>query len=366
MKLECSKDKLSEAVSKASRLATNRNPGLPILSCLLLENKNNRLTIKATNLEIGVCLDVPVKTEKPGSVAVPGEILNNLLTNLPSGKNIKIEGRDGEIVVATEKNRSVIKKKDINDFPSIPETKSDAFSVSTKDFTNGLKSVWYSSTQSSIKPELSSVFIYTDSGEMVFVATDSFRLAEKRIKVKQNKDFGNVLLPYKNALEIVRVLEDETGETNIFLDKNQISLSSDGIYITSRLVDSSFPDYKQIISKEFETEAVILRQDLISALKLANVWSDKLNQINFLVSPAKKDLEVRTRHSELGENNCKLDAALSGKELDISFNIKYIADCLSSISSDSVSISLNDVSKPMVIRGVGDKSFLYLVMPMNR
>lgn len=366
MKIECLKDKLLNIVSKTSRITTNKNLGLPILNCLLLTSENNRLIIKATNLEIGVKVEIPVKTEKPGKVAIPGEILGNLLANLPGGKNLKIESKDDEIELKTEQNQISIKSKNHNDFPSIPETKSEAFAVSVKDFVDGLKMVWYSSTQSSIKPELSSIFIYTENGEMVFTATDSFRLAEKRIKIKQNKDFGQVLLPFKNALEISRILEDESGELEIFLDKNQISLSVNGIYITSRLVDSTFPDYKQIIPKDFKTEAVVLKQDLISALKLANVFSDKFNQINFNISPAKKIFEIKTKNPEIGENVHRIDAALSGDSVDINFNIKYISDCFASIGSDSVTISLNDISKPMVIRGVGDKGFLYLVMPMNK
>ncbi len=366
MKFECIKDKLLDAITKAGKIATNRNPGLPVLSCFLLENKNNRLIIKATNLDIGIRLEVPVKTETPGVVAVPGEVLINLIGNLPETKNIKFEGSNGEVKLTTNKNFATIKTKDPNDFPSIPETKSEPFNMPASDFVNGLKAVWYSSTQSSIKPELSSVFIYSDSEDLVFAATDSFRLAEKRIKLKQSKDFGNVLLPYKNALEITRILDGEGGDVSVFIDKNQISLSSGGTYITSRLVDSTFPDYKQIIPKEFETEAVVLRQDLASSLKLANVMSDKFNQINLVIYPVKKVFEMKTKNTELGENIYSIDAALSGKDIDISFNLKYVSDCLNSLTADSVSVSLNDVSKPMVIRGVGDKSFLYLVMPMNR
>ena len=366
MKLECLKDKLLNAVGKASRLTSGKNLNLAILNCLLLEAKDNRLIIKATNLELGVILEIPVKTEKNGKVAVPGDVLNNLLSNLPESKNIKLELISDNLVITTEKNQTKIKIKNADEYPSLPESKSEPFILPSNDFINGLKSVWYSCAISSIKPELSSVFIYTDDKQIIFAATDSFRLAEKRIKIKQNKDIGRVLIPFKNALEIARIIEGENVDLSISLDKNQISLICDKIHITSRIIDGNFPDYKQIIPKETKTDVTLLKQDFIGAFKIANVFSDKFNQVNIKVEPGKKNFEVVTRNPDIGENISRVDAVFSGNDLDISFNLKYVTDCLPSIESDSLTLSFTDISRPMVIRGVGDRSFLYLVMPMNK
>ncbi|MEK7552437.1 MAG: DNA polymerase III subunit beta [Patescibacteria group bacterium] len=366
MKLECLKDKLLNVIGKATRLTNGKNLNLPILNCLFLETKDNRLIIKATNLEIGVTLEIPVKTEKNGKVAVPGDILNNLLLNLPESKNIKLEVVEDNLKIVTERNQTKIKIKNADEYPSIPESKSEPFNIPSFDFINGLKSVWYSCALSSLKPELSSVFIYTDDKQMVFAATDSFRLAEKRIKIKQSKDIGKVLIPFKNALEIARILEGENVDLSISLDKNQISLVCDNISITSRIIDGNFPDYKQIIPKEIKTDVTLLKQDFIGAFKVANVFSDKFNQVNIKVEPGKKNFEVITRNLDVGENISHVDAVFSGNDLDISFNLKYVTDCLPSIESDSLSLNFTDISRPMVIKGVGDRSFLYLVMPMNK
>jgi DNA polymerase III subunit beta len=308
MKIDCLKDKLLNAVTKASRLTTSKNLNLPILCHLLLEAKGNRLTVKATNLDLGVELEIPVKVQKEGVAAVPGDTLNNLLASLPEQGNLKITLDKENLELATDKTKTIIKTKNTDEFPSIPKTKSEPFEIPTEDFIEGLKSVWYGSAVSQIKPELSSVFIYPEDNFLVFVATDSFRLAEKRQrqKIKRSKEFGQVLIPFKNALEIGKILEGGDDNLLVYLDKNQVSLSCGNIFLTSRVIDGSFPDYKQIIPKDFETEVTLLKQDLVDALKVATVFSDKFNQVNFKVSPAKKLFEIKTTNPEVGENVYKL------------------------------------------------------------
>lgn len=367
MNIEFLNNKLLDTISRASRITTNKNLNLPILNSLLLEAKNNKLLVKATNLDLGVEVEVPVKVQKPGSVVIRGDVLSGFLGSLPEEeKSVKIISDGENVELSTKMNKTKIKSGKVEEFPSIPRTKSDAFEMNTEDFIDGLKSVWYSCASSQIKPELSSVYIYSDGDNLIFTATDSFRLAEKKQKMAKIKDFGQVLIPLKNAMEIGKILEGAGPKVSIFIDKNQISLSSDGTFITSRVVDGSFPDYKQIIPKSFETEAVVLKQDLVNALRSANVFSGKFNQINIKALPSKKTLEFKANNPEVGENVSRLDATLSGKDIEINFNCRYISDCLSTINSDSLSLSFTDLAKPMVMKGVNDKSFLYLVMPMNK
>jgi DNA polymerase-3 subunit beta len=114
------------------------------------------------------------------------------------------------------------------------------------------------------------------------------------------------------------------------------------------------------------TEVIVLKQDLIQALKTANIFSDKFNQINIQVSPKTKIFMLKTSNSDVGESNNSIDATLTGEDVAVNFNYKYLSDCFQSIDADSVSLSFNGLNKPLVIRGVNDKSFLYLVMPMNK
>lgn len=365
MKLECIKDKLKEAVLKVDRV-TGKNMALPVLGSILIIAEGKSIKLRATNLDIGVEFEIPAKIEKKGIVAIPGSVIGNFLNNT-NDKNIKLESKDGNLLIKGEKTSTLIKCHNYEDFPTIPLiTDSSNFLINVNKFIDGLKSVVYGASLSDIKPEISSVYIYPEDQYLIFVATDSFRLAEKKINIKNNKDFQGIILPLKNSLEIIKIFDGMEEEAKIIFSKNQIAMISDGIYLTSRIVDGVFPDYKQIIPKTFKTEAVVLKQDIINSLKISNIFSDKFNQINFAIKPTSKIFDISSKNSDIGESETMVDASLSGEDTEISFNHKYITDCFQSINKDSVVFKLNGKDKPMIISGIGDNSFIYLVMPLNR
>ncbi len=366
MNIECIKDKLSYAIGKAERI-TGKNINLPILSCVLLEANDSSLTIKATNLDIGIEINLPVKVNKAGKVAVSGAVLSNFISNLTNDKNITLEEVSGNLKVSTKHSQSLIKTFPVDDFPNIPRVLSDKpFTFNIPSLMKGFKSVMYSSSVSTIRPVLSSLLLASEEDSVVFVATDSFRLSEKVVGVKKHKEFSQILIPFKNVGEIIRTLEDIKEDATVCLNENQIAFSYGDIYITSRVIDGVFPDYKQIIPKDIKTEVIVLKQDFVSALRISNIFSDKFSQVTFHIESKNKTFKITTKNIDIGENVNNIDAVIRGDELSISFNYKYIIDCFQSIDSDSISLSFSDTNKPMVIRGVGDKSFLYLVMPMNK
>ncbi len=364
MKIECIKEKLLLGINSAEKV-TGKNLTLPILSSILLETKQSALVIRATNLDLGIEIVTPAKIVEEGSVVVPGNLLSGLLSNLQEEK-ITLETIEGGLVVSTKNTSSTIKTLPSEDFPIIPKVDALAVSFEAAAFSYGLSSVWYSAAVTSMKPELASVYLYTDQGELVFVATDSFRLAEKRISIKKEKEIGSILIPFKNVPEIIRFLESTKGEVDISVDGGQVSFSREGGYLVSRIIEGSFPDYRQIIPKEAKTEAIVLKQDFLGALKLTHVFSDAFNQVSMRIIPGEKLFEMTTKNSSLGENNTTLDAVLKGEDMVLSFNYKYIVDCFQSIKSDSLTLSFHGAGKPMLIQGVNDKSFLYVVMPMNK
>jgi DNA polymerase-3 subunit beta len=254
------------------------------------------------------------------------------------------------------------------DFPTIPKiSEGQTFEMSSEILVKGLKSVWYSASVSSIKPELASVYIYRDGEYITFAATDSFRLAEKKVKAPSSAKVGEILIPFKNIADIVRLLESINGQIKVTTSKNLISFNGEGVYLVSRIIDGVFPDYHQIIPKGFMTEVVVLKQDFINALKISNVFSDKFNQIRLVVDPKKKIFEIQTKNSDIGENKTSVSAALTGERIEANFNYKYVADCFQSIDADSLSLQLGGINKPMIVRPVsGDQTFMYMVMPMNR
>ncbi len=368
MKIECIKERLGEAVVKAEKIA-GKNTTLPALTGLYLNVKNNSLNIKATNLDIGISINIPVKVIEPGEIVVPASVLSSLINSLPDDKNITIStSSDNQVLdIKTQSTKTEIKVLPSDDFPIISEISDDkAFSLPARDLVFGLKSVIYAAAAGSIKPELSSISITYGDGVLTFAATDSFRLAEKKIRTKKVPHFKQILLPYRNAVEIIKILDKGETEISISIEEHQLALHSENIYITSRIIEGTFPDYRQIIPKGIKSKAVVLKQDLINSLKTSLIFSDASNQMTLHISPAKNVFEIESKNSNVGENKYSLEATLEGEEITISVNHRYFTDCFSSINADSISLEFAGESRPILITPIGDTSFLYLVMPMNR
>jgi len=365
MIFESTVEKLLGVIESADRV-TARNASLPALGTILILVSGKSLKIRATNLSIGVELEIPVKAEKDGVVAVDGKTLTNFLGAVP--KSAKVKGSlDGTTLsLSAGSNKTTIKTHSYEDFPTLPSVTGTQVSIPKNEFLRGIKSTAFAAALSDIKPEISSVYLTGDKNTLIFAATDSFRLSEKKENIKSVSEFSPLLIPYKNIVEIGRILEAADSEITLTMSENQISFSAQGIYITSRIVSGSFPDYKQIIPKAFATEVIVLKQDLLTVLKAANVFSDKFNQITFTVTPSKKTVECFSKNSDIGEYAGEVEATLSGDDVSISLNQRYLIECLSIIPQDSISIGLNGSNRAIVIRGVSDPSFTYLLMPMNR
>ncbi len=365
MKLECEIEKIKNGILQAERI-TGKNLTLPVLNSILLIASDRFLKLRATNLSLGIEVELPAKVEKDGLVAIPGSVLAGIFSNIFDNGSVLLESENGNLFIRTKKSKIKLKGQPCDDFPTIPIVSGITLEIESKKLIDGIKSVYYSSSPSDIKPEISSVYIYSNEDNLIFVSTDSFRLAEKKVKMKRLEEIPGILIPFKNVPEILRVFGEFSGTIKIHLNKNQISFSANNIYLTSRIVDGVFPDYRQIIPKESKTEAVILKQDLLNALKLSNIFSDKFNQINLNIKPKEKIFELTSINNDVGENKTELDAAISGENIELGFNYKYFLDCFQSITTDSLSIKLNEANRPIVITPVSDPSFTYLIMPMNR
>ncbi|HEY4528519.1 MAG TPA: DNA polymerase III subunit beta [Candidatus Paceibacterota bacterium] len=366
MKIECIKEQLEEGFSKASKIAS-KNSSLPVLSGFHLEAINNSLVIKATNLDLGISVTVPAKVTETGVVVVPAYILSSFISSLSKDHSVSINSKDNLIEVKTNSTKTNIKTLPSEDFPIIPDISEDGvFSLPARDLVFGIRSVIYAASQGSIKPELSSISVTHEGDFLTFAATDSFRLAEKKIRIKKMPHFKQILIPQKNALEIIKIFDHGEEEVSVSIGENQIALRSNGIYLTSRVIEGVFPDYRQIIPPKYITLATILKQDLINSLKTILIFSDSFNQLTIKVFPSGKTFEMETKNLNIGEIVHKAEAVLEGEDLSINVNHRYFTDCLQSISTDSILLEFSGQTKPIVMKGVGDTSFLYLVMPMNQ
>ncbi|PIR37262.1 MAG: DNA polymerase III subunit beta [Candidatus Zambryskibacteria bacterium CG10_big_fil_rev_8_21_14_0_10_42_12] len=367
MNVEIQTELLKEALNKSVKIAS-KHVSLPVLSCLLIKAEGKSVSIMATNLELGIDIKIPAKVLKEGEVAVPADVLWNLISQIQGVLKIEIKLTiDNNLKIISGSSEGVIKTVPYGDFPSIPTITDPVSSLTIKAqyFAELSKSVLYSASISSIKPELSSILYYlNENDELVAVATDLFRLAEKKIALKKHKEFDKMLISVKNILEVLKVFQDIKGDIDIIVKDNQVAFIVEDIYVVSRTVDSAFPDYKQIIPKEYKTEVTLLKQDFTNALKILRVFTDKLQHLKFNIAPKNNVFEMFMKNTDIGESNSKITAKVEGESLTISFNFRYISDVLGAIPEDSIKLEFNGIGKAVVIRGVGNQSFLYLVMPL--
>ncbi len=364
MKIELIREKLIESLVKADRV-TSKNPTLAILSCVLIGAADDQVVIKATNLEIGMEITIPAKVSNQGVVAIVAGPLISFLNSLPEEKNVLMElDSNKNINIHCGEHRAVLKTVPYEDFPIISNNNENGFEIDVKSISQGFQSVWYSSAVSGIKPELSSVYVYSDDekADLVFVATDSFRLAEKRVRPKKPISGISILVPFKNIPDLLKTIENEDIVT-VCINDHQISFSGNNIFVTSRLVNGSFPDYKRIIPGEFSTEVTLLKEDFAQGLKMMRVFSDKFNQISMKVFPNKNHCEIISKNSDIGEGEYVFKSKIKGESVNLNFNHKYLSDPLASIQGESLVIQLNGAGKAAILKSSNDPSFTYLVMP---
>ena len=365
MRFECTVENLVEAASIAARFV-QRGGTMPTLNSIYLETNGDSVVLRATNLEYGVEVVVPARVLSSGAAAISSATLIGFISN-SHGHSIECTVDGGVMKLKTERTSATIKTTPHDDFPILPRIPAEhSFVVKAQDLAKGIRSVLNCASVSNVKPELQSVLVYGDVGKLYFVATDSFRLAEKQVALKSPGSVPNLLMPARNVSELVRILEGVKGDIEVYYNDNQFSIQIEGVYYTSRLLDGTYPNYTQIVPKSFTTEVVLLRDDLSQALKGLSVFNDKFLQVVFMVQPKEKTVHLSSRNADVGEEECVLKAAVSGEQITMTFNSKYLADGLTPLAGESVRIRLNGAGRPALIQDVADDSFFYLAMPMNR
>lgn len=365
MRAICLKNHLREALVFCERI-TGKNLSLPILSNVLISSEERLLKLTATNLEIGIEVEIPAKIERKGKIAIPADIVNGFLVNFPGDENITLESQNNNLLISTPNSSTLIKGQPTEDFPILPKIKEgNPVLVPVTDFILGLRSVFYACSVSNIKPEISSVFLMSDKNiPLTLTATDSFRLAEKKINYSF-PGLGPFLIPLKTVTEILRVFEGKEGKIKLVFNKNQIGIEIENIKFISRLTEGVFPDYQQIIPKKFTTEIIVEKNTLINSLKAASIFSGKLNELNIVVGSDNNFFTLKATSADVGEHINNIPAKITGEEIRMTFNHRYIFDCLSSVSSNKILLRFVGEGKPLLITGADDISFQYLAMPMN-
>jgi DNA polymerase-3 subunit beta len=364
MRIFLDKKKFSDAVHTAARFAERRAAALPILSAILILAGDAGVKLRATNLETGIDLSVEGDCKEGGVVAVPAATLQQLAASFAGEGTLELEHAGELLRLKAGTARSTIKTLPYEDFPALPLPEGkNAFTAPGGLLKELLAAIASCASTSSVRPELASVFFSLASGTLTLAATDSFRLVEKKLALGKGAT-GKFLLPAKNATDIAQALP--ASEIKVSFDEHQCSFSFAGGAAVSRLTNAAYPDYQQIIPKEVAAEAIVLRKDLDAALKRATIFSDQFQKVTLAFDPKKKTLGILAKNQNIGESSDQIAAAGSGKELELSFNHRYLSSALALTSAESVALTAAGLGRPLLIRAQGDPSFLYLVSPMNQ
>lgn len=371
MNITLTTEKLQEIVNTVSRVV-HHNSQNQIMQCIRMSVKGNVCTFVGTNIEMSVTAEIDGELGEDGECAVPARIFLETIKNTRHQK-VRCSVKDGVLtltgVEVKQKNALArITLLPVDDFPITPiHTTEVTHTIPAPLFHNGFSSVLFAVSPSTIKPELACVFV-KQLGEMVlFAATDSFRLAEKKTLYRGDDDIPSFLIPGKNAQEFLYFLS-LMGENEVlwYFDEKMIALRAGDYYITSRLVVGGFPEYQKIIPNSVTTTVQCITQDLLYILKKASIFSDSTRQISIEIVPEHQECLFRSKNTTIGEFEESIPAHIQGESLGLNFNSKYILDCLLYIHEEGVECRFAGVGKPLVIKGVNNDSFLYLVMPMNR
>lgn len=360
------KKEFMEGVGSVARFAERRAGTLPVLAGIAVIAGDDGIKLRATNLETGIDLKIEGTIKETGVVALPANTLREIASSFSGGGLVTLEHAGDTVVVSTGNARSTLKTLPYEDFPTLPlpEVPQAKFTLPGAVLRSLVTAVMSYASTSSVRPELASVLISAEGGMVKAVATDSFRLAEKKITLPGAVPAFSMLIPAKNAADIMQTLPDE--DIQVSVDEHQCAFFWKKGVLTTRLVSASYPDYAQIIPKAFVSEATLLKKDFEAALKRTAIFSDTFQKVRLGFDVKNKKVSLSAQNADVGDSAEAVSGAVSGDSVELSFNHRYLSAPLSGIQAESITLSASGIGRAMVLRGAGDASFLYLVMPMNQ
>lgn len=356
---------LVKALELITKIST-KHVTLPVLQCVLITVTAEKIILKATNLELSIEVVLPGRIQEVGVVAIPATTLLQSVQYIKQPE-ITLRVEETTLIIESKNTNTSIKSIPSDEFPTIHHLEGQGVLLNRQFFSLGIKTTAFAASQSSIKPELGSVYIQQKKEHsLTFASTDSFRLMEKTVPQKNVILSHSFLVPQKNVIELARICDLLSADPELVVTENQCALNfaEEGVYVTSRLVSGSFPDYEQIIPKEYVTKVTVLKSDLQNAFKKTSVFLNKFMQVSLTITEGA--LTISSQNNEVGHITDTLTATVEGEELTLNFNQQYVIESLSHITDDSILLQFAGIGRPLVMGGVSDKSLRYLVMPMNR
>lgn len=376
MKLRVAKERILDGLNQVQNVVSTRTT-LPILSNVLLKASGNALQLTTTDLDVGIRCEIEVDVAKPGATTLPARRLFSIIRELPTSE-IELDV-DDKNVASIKCGSSFFKIMGMaeEEFPPLPkfDGKRD-FNLSQAVLRDMLKKTSYAISNDETRFVLNGVFLSFKNEKLTIVATDGRRLA----LVEHDLEFAkaneqDVILPTKAVNELLRLLTDQ-GDVKIQIGENQIAFQltkpaatkdqpaeqKSSLLLVSKLVEGTYPNYRQVIPGECKERVALEREGLLTALRRAALLtSDKSNSVKLTFG--KNNLGISANTPDVGESRESLAINYKGKEMSIAFNPEYMMDPLRNLDADEVFIELIDELSPGVIKI--NAPFLYVLMPMR-
>jgi len=368
------KTHLKEGLEITER-AIGKSSSLPILNNVLLSAKNEEVRLAATDLQMGITYRFLGTTKEQGEVVFPGRFLISLLA-VSSDNQVSLATEGQNLLVSTGNHQATIKTLDEEEFPIIPtlEGNEPAWEVETSVLCRGLHQVVGMTGQTQTRPEISGVLFKIEKKTVCMVATDSFRLAERKFLLeKEGVLEQSFILPSKTARELIAILGERPGKTTIHVSPTQAVFDYESqenplklhIQIVSRLIEGEYPHYEDVIPSSQKTRIVAPKGDFLNHLKAAGIFAGKTQEIRLRVDPPKKEINFFSENIEAGSHRSILKGEISGESVEVAFNWRFLGEGLLHMRGERIEFGMNGEDGPAIVRPLEQEGYLYVLMPIK-
>lgn len=365
MKFTILQSNLQRVLGHVSRVVGARTT-LPVLSNVLIVAEKGKIKISATDLEVAITSCTQGKVEEEGSLTIPARLLTDFVSN-NNDESIGFTTKETKLHLKSIKYSANINGVSSEEFPTIPSLPKGMFcSIKRDDFVEGLKKVIIAPANDETRPVLAGVYLHFDKNILTMAATDSYRLAEKKLELTSSVSEKIFIVPARTMVETLRLAGTFENIENISISsaENQISFVIGETQIVSRLIEGAFPNYVQIIPTQSKIKVEVGLGELINAVKMSALFAKNAAN-NIKIKTSDKKLIISSASSEAGDSVSSIDADITGGEVEIAFNSKYILEVLQVFTSDKAILLFNDESSAGVIKSNDDTDFTYIAMPLR-
>jgi len=362
MKLQVTQENLAKALNNVAKVAMSSKNPLPILNNVLLKTIDNRLSLSATNLEIAITEKIGSKVHATGAITVPARLMQEYVTSLPSGV-LDLELEEHKLHISTEQYQSTINGVIADEFPIVPEISDGVkWTIPAKE-VKGLAQVVFAASGDETRPVLTGVFLQTTNGNLYAAATDSYRLAERKL-IKTNQKIA-LLVPATALQELIRILPEQTEEVEVFADSQQVLFKAKDVELVTRLIDATYPDYKKLIPSKFSTTATLDRDEFMAITKVSSLFArESAGSITVKADQEDGKISIASIATQLGENTSTATAKVEGGG-EVTLNSRYLIDALNALNVKQVTFSFSGKLEPCVLTSSEAPDHTYLIMPLK-